>query len=135
MVVKLTVRHDGLERAAPEQITLTFDKHSVQIPLRDGTFEVPPQAAGARKISFAARVGDDQILIPDLSGTKLTQENWTLLLAERDYDEGYQWAVPKGSDIPATCILVFDSARDRATFVFYSHCRAKLARESAPCGQ
>jgi hypothetical protein len=126
MVVKLTVKHDGQEKPAPGHVTLSFDKHSVQVPVRDGKFEVPSEAAGAHRVTFVADVGDDHIQISKLSGKVLAMENWTLLLAERRYDDDHQWAVPKGTNIPASCMLVFDSVHaDPGTVVFDPHCRSR----------
>jgi hypothetical protein len=126
MVVKLTVKHDGQEKPAPDHVTLSFDKHSVQVSVREGKFEVPTEATGAHRITFATDVGDDHIRVSKLSGKVLAMENWTLLLAERRYDDDHQWAVPKGTNIPASCMLVFDSVHaDPGTVVFDPHCRSR----------
>src|SRR5258708_7373568 len=99
MVVKLTVKHDGQEKPAPDHITLSFDDHSLQIPVRDGKFEVPPEVVGAHKVAFAADLGDDHVRVTGISGEKFARESWTLLLAERAYVGDYQWVVPKDADI------------------------------------
>jgi hypothetical protein len=98
----------------------------VQILVRNGKFEVPPEAIGADKITFVTDVGDDHIQISKLSGKVLVMENWTLLLAERRYGDDYQWAVPKAAKISASCMLVFDSVHaDPGTVVFDPHCRSR----------
>ena len=126
MLVKLTVKHDGQEKPAPNQITLSFNNHSVQIPVRDGRFEVPSEITSAQRVTFAADVDGDQIRISKLSAKVFSLENWTLLLAERRYPDDYHWAVPKGTDIPASCMLVFDSVHaDPGTVVLDPHCRTK----------
>ncbi|MGB0035612.1 MAG: hypothetical protein WBP79_09075 [Candidatus Acidiferrales bacterium] len=125
-VVKLTVKHDGKESPAPDHITLSFDDHSLQIPVRDGRFEVSPDVTGAQKVTIATDVEGDHIKVSDLSGKMFTQENWTLLLAERKYGEDYQWNVPKGAAIRSSCILVFDSVHtDPGTVAFVRHCRSR----------
>ena len=128
MIVKLTVKHDGQEQPAPDRVTLSFDKHSVQVPVRDGKFEVPPEAASAQSITFAADVGKDHIRISNLPGKVLTLEHWTLLLAERRYHDYYVSAsdVPKGTNIRESCMLVLDSVHaDPGTVVFDPHCRSR----------
>jgi hypothetical protein len=126
MVVKLTVKHDGKEEPAPDHVTLGFDKHSVQVPVRNGKFEVPAEAAGAQMFMFVADVGDNHIRISRLSSKDLAMERWTLIMAERRYDDDYQWAVPKGTNIPASCMLVLDSPHvDPGIVVFDAHCRTR----------
>ncbi len=125
-VVKLVVKHDGKEEPTPDHVTLSIDKHSVQIPVRAGRFEVPPEFVSAPKVTFAVDVEGDHILVPNLSGTLFTAEDWALLLAERRYDEDYRSAVPRGAVIRRSCILVFESPdMDPGRVVFYSACRTK----------
>jgi hypothetical protein len=121
VVVKLTVKRDGQEIPGPTQITLTFNNHSVVVPVRSGKFEVPPEAVKARSVVFAANVGDDCIRIY-VSGENLTMEDWTLLIAEGRYDDEYQWMIPKGTNIPASCIIAY---MDSGIFTFYPHCRSR----------
>lgn len=126
MVVKLAVKHDGQDKPAPDHVTLSFEKHSVQIPVRDGKFEVPPEFVSAQKVTFAANVEGDHIRVSKLSGKLFKKESWTLLLAERCYGEDYQWVIPKGAAIRSSCILVFDSVHtDPGTAVFDAQCRSK----------
>jgi hypothetical protein len=125
LVVKLTVKHDGKEVPSPAQITLTFNGRSAVVPVQSGKFEVPPGALEARRVTFTADVGDDRIRIY-VSGEKLTMEDWTLSVTERHYEDKYQWLIPKGSKIPASCILAFESIRvDPGVVTFAPHCRSK----------
>jgi hypothetical protein len=125
-VVKLAVKHDGKAEPTPDHVTISFAGHSVQIPLRDGRFEVPQEFVSAQKVTLALDVERDHVSIPDLAGTRFTAGDWTLLLAERRYDKSYQWAVPKGAIVRQSCILVFESPEaDPGTFTFYSGCRSK----------
>jgi hypothetical protein len=125
-VVNLVVKHDGKEKPAPDHVTLSFDEHSVQIPVRDSRFEVPPEFVSAQNVTFAVDVEGAHILVSNLSGTLFMAENWTLLLAERRYDEGYRSAVPKGAVVRRSCILVFESPEmDPSRVVFCSGCRTK----------
>ena len=127
MAVNFKVKHNGQEKPVPDHVTLSFDDQSVQIPVRDGKFEVPPEVARAQKITFAVEVEGYQITVHDLSSTKLSQEYWTLLLAERDYGEDFESVVPKGINISSSCILEFESKyTDPGTLVVVSHCRSKL---------
>jgi len=125
-IISLAVRHDGKEERPPDYVTLSFDRHSATIPVREGRFKIPPEFVSAQKVTFAADIESDRILIPDLPATRFAARDWTLLLAERRYDEGYQWAVPKGAAIRRSCILVFESTdTDPGTFSFYPGCRTK----------
>jgi len=126
LVVRLTVRHDGKEKPPPDQITISFDGHSAQIPVRDGKFKVPPEFTKANEVIFATDIGGDHILVTNLSGKLFSQEDWTLLLAERRYEQEHQSVIPKGTDIRSSCILVFESQHgDAGAAVFSPHCRSK----------
>ena len=125
MVVKLTVKHDGQKKTAPDQVTLSFDGHSLQVPVRQGKFEVPPEVLGARRVAFAADVEGDHIQVTGISGRKFVRSSWTLVLAERTYSNDYQWVVPKGANIHSSCILAFDPDEGDGTAVFVPHCRRK----------
>ena len=124
-VVTLTVKHDGQVRPVPDHVTLSFDKLSMQVPVRDGKFEVPPEFASAKKITFAADIEGDHILVSDLYREKFVQADWTILLAERDYGEDYQSEVSKGADVRSSCIIVFEPYGGEDTLVFVTHCRSK----------
>jgi len=127
-VVKLTVKHDGQERPAPDHVTLSFDSHSLQIPVHQGKFEVPPEVVGARKVAFAADVEGDRVRITGIFGRKFLYEDWTLLLAEKDYGQGYQWILQKAkhAEIRSSCILEFEPTDEgEGTAVFVPHCRTK----------
>ena len=121
MVVKLTVKHDGQEKPAPDQVTLSFDDHSLQILVREGKFEVPPEVTNAREVTFVADIEGDRIRIAGISGRKFVHEDWTLVLADRDYGEDYQWILQKAkhADIRSSCILEFEPTDEGdGTFVF-----------------
>ncbi|MGA2481488.1 MAG: hypothetical protein ABSF92_00010 [Candidatus Acidiferrales bacterium] len=125
VVVELIVKHDGQEKPAPDHVTLSFDHHSLQIPVREGKFEVPPEVVGAQKVAFAADVEGDHIRVAGISGRKFVRGNWTLLLAQRDYGEEYRWVLPKRTDVRSSCILEFEPDNGEGTFVFVPHCRSK----------
>lgn len=125
MVVKLTVKHDGQEKPVPDHVTLSFDDHSLQIPVREGKFEVPPQVIGAHEVAFATDIEGEHVRVTGIAGRKFVRASWTLVLAERAYSDDYQWAVPKGADIHSSCILAFDSDEGDGTAVFVPHCRSK----------
>ncbi|MGO8788741.1 MAG: hypothetical protein ACLQVL_15350 [Terriglobia bacterium] len=61
-----------------------------------------------------------------VTGADFTEGNWTLRLAERANDAYYEWPGPKAANIPATCMLEFDSGHeDPARVLFEQHCRSK----------
>lgn len=125
-VIKLVIQHDGKEERAPDHVTLIFDKHSVQMPIQDGRFEVPPEFLSADKFTFTIDLEGEHISVSDLSGTRFMAGDWKLLLAERHYGDEYQRAVPKGAVVRRSCILVFESPdTDPGTFVFCRNCRSK----------
>ncbi len=123
--VHLTVIHDGRPRPAPHQIKLSFGDHSLRIPVREGKFEVPAEFVAARRVTFETDVEDSHIRLTKIAGADFTEENWTLRLAERA-DDDYEWPGPKGANIPASCMLEFDSANEEPERGhFEEHCRSK----------
>lgn len=126
MLVKLTVKHDGQIVPVPDRVTLGFNDRSVQVPVQDGRFEVPSEAARAQNFTFTAEIGDETIRMLKLSPLVLSLENWTLLLAEGRYPADYQWAVRKRINIRASCMLVLESVHaDPGTVILDPHCRSK----------
>ncbi len=130
VVVALAVRYNGREQPPPTSVMLTIDGRSVRLPVRQGKFEVSSDVLNARDVMFAADIGPDHVRIPGLPGSKFSQDSWTLLLADREYNVNYEWSVPKGVDVRRSCMLVFESARSgaavqiAATQVFVRDCRS-----------
>jgi hypothetical protein len=125
VLVKLTVKHNGKEVPTPDRVTLNFDSHVLQILLQNGRFKVPAEVFALKEVSFSAVVDGNRIrtVIP---GTKFTQDMWTLLMADRHYDQDYASAVPKGAKVRSSCIMVFESlTTDPGTVQFDPHCRTK----------
>lgn len=129
MTVKLIVKRNGHVIHAPANVVFSFNQHTFNVVVRDGGLKIPPQLANAERFTFNANIGADQIHILDLSGKKFEQENWTLLLADEQYDENFQWVIPKGANIHSSCILAFDSLHSEpGTAVFVENCRKTLTQ-------
>jgi hypothetical protein len=127
VIVGLTVKHNGKIVSPPGQVTLSFEGHSVQLPVKGGRFEVPTQVIHAEKVTFSFDMNGDRIRIADIEGWRFTSEDWTLLLADRRYDKDYQWFVPKGAELKSSCILDYESVKtDPGILMFDPHCRSKI---------
>jgi hypothetical protein len=74
LIVKLKVEHNGRERPVPEQVTLSSDEHSVRVSVRDGKFEIPPEFAHAKSVTFATVVDGEDIRIPAMRNEDFTEE-------------------------------------------------------------
>jgi len=126
MTVNVKVIHNGQEKPAPVEIVVTFEGHSLRIPVRKGRFEAPPQLIAAQKVTLETDTEGSHIRLVHLNGKDFTAESWTLRLAERANEDYYDWPGPKEGDIPSTCMLEFDSAHsDPARVLFEQHCRSK----------
>jgi len=124
-IVTLAVIHNGHKRPAPTEITVSFDGHSLQIPLREGKFEAPPELVAAQHVTLETDAEGDHIRT-HIAGADFTEETWTLRLAERANDDYYDWPGPKGADIRASCMLEFESIHsDPGRVHFEQHCRNK----------
>jgi hypothetical protein len=125
-IVNLTVIHNGRQRPAPAEITVSFGAHSLRIPVQEGKFETPPEVVAARRVTLEADVEGSHIRLIHVTGEDFTQEDWTLRLAERANDDYYDWPGPKRADISTTCMLEFESAHtDPGRILFQEHCRSK----------
>lgn len=121
--VTLRVKHDGKTIPPPGQVTLIFNGRSLGVPLRRGQFEVPHAALRAKQVRLLATVGGERIHISGIYGSAFQQDEWTLVLADHQYDTDNQWAVPKGTSVRSSCILVFESKSAEGTSLFEPHCR------------
>jgi len=121
--VTLHVKRDGNSKPSPERVTLMFDGQSVALPLHGGRFEVPWAALGTKNIRLVMKLGDEEIRISGIYGSEFRQDDWTLILADRQYDADNQWVVPKGASVRSSCILVFQSKSTEGTALFAPHCR------------
>ena len=118
--------HDGQEKPTPNNVTLAFNNHSVSIAIHKGSFEVPLEYVNSEKFTLITDIGEDRIQIPDIPGTALRREFWTLHLAEQRYSEDFQFAIPKGTIVSESCILYFDSHYHESWFTIAKQCRSRI---------
>ena len=124
--VHLKVLHDGRNVAAPTMIKVTFDGHSLRLPVRDGKFEAPTELLAAPKVILETNVADSHIRLVNVTGWDFAYEDWTLRLAEHTDVNYYEWPGPKGADIPSPCMLEFESVHtDPGRGLFEQNCRTK----------
>jgi hypothetical protein len=124
--VHLKVLHNGHQVAAPTMIKVTFDGHTLRIPVRDGKFVAPPDLFAAQRVTLETDVGGSHIRFIHVTGWTFTYEDWTLRLAEHINADYYEWRGPKGADIPSSCMLEFESVHaDPGKVLFEQNCRSK----------
>jgi Gram-negative bacterial TonB protein C-terminal len=129
-IVNLKIIHNGRPRPVPDHINLSFDDHSLEIPVQKGKFEVPPEFVAAPRVTFETDVEGSHIRLSDIAGADFTDEDWTVRLAERANDDYYAWRGPKTARIPSTCMLYLESIHEEPGRVYFEeHCRSK--KESA----
>ena len=103
--VELHVEVDGQEVAGPSKVAIFSDGTKLELPVRDGLFLVPEILKNARSFAFEARIGDETVTIPQISGWAVEQR-WTLNLPTKippDSEDHYGEIDPK-----TVCILDFD---------------------------
>jgi hypothetical protein len=61
-----------------------------------------------------------------LDSGKFEFSDWTLLLADKTYGEGYQNEVLPGVDIRRTCMLRFDGPKFEGVITIVDDCRRKV---------
>lgn len=121
--IALHVKHDGKNLPSPEKVTLIFEGQSLTLPVRAGRFEVPPAALRATKLSLLTRLNHERLTISGISASELRQADWTLILADQQYDADNQWVVPKGASVRSSCIVIFESKSTEGTALFEPNCR------------
>jgi hypothetical protein len=125
--VKLKIKHDGQDKATPNEVLLTWGNHSRRIAVRNDQFEVPPEISSAKKVTFAAEIDGDYVKIAKLPVDLFEMEFWVIHMAERQYSKDYQHATLAGADIRESCILELSSRhKDVGNCVFIAHCRSKI---------
>lgn len=121
--VTLHVKYNGTMIPSPEQVTLILRGQQLTLHLEHGRFGVPPALLKAKGVQLLTQIGNEQIHISGIYGSKFQQGEWTLLLADGQYDADNQWVVPKGASVRSSCILVFESKSAEGTAIFEPHCR------------
>lgn len=124
--VTLHVKYNGKRISPPERVTLIFHRRSVNLSLRGSRFDVPSGIFETKGIAMVTRIGDEEIKISGIYGNQFRQDDWTLILADREYDTDNQWVVPKGASVQSSCILTFQSDTAEGTALFEPHCRYPL---------
>jgi hypothetical protein len=122
---RLMIRHDGKPRPAPSHVVLSFDNQSATLCVRDGRFEVPAGAVGAKEVTLGMVLDGEEVRLSGLSGKEFQYEEWMLLLADHDYGEDHRYAVPKGARIRPSCLLELESVNiDPGLVIFETQCRS-----------
>lgn len=122
--VGLVVRQNGRRVPAPAAITLTANGESERIPVTNGRFEFPSMFSAARQITLSARMNGELVRFT-IGRKQYLDSSWTILLADKNFGEDYDWAVPKGTYIPKSCILLFQPPNGDGTFSVVRNCRSR----------
>jgi hypothetical protein len=105
--VDFTVQHNGEKISPPDHVTLTVGDHSLDVPVRDGKFELPEKALGIKSdslISFRTVIGTDEIKLELMRGK--FNDRWTLILEDHKFEAEYQSLLKRKKAISA-CVVVF----------------------------
>ena len=124
-VIRLKVFHNGQERPNPNQITLIFDKKKLAIPIKNGAFEVPSQLPFASDVEIIADIDQSRIMTSIPPESFVDMFSWEISIADKRYGKDVYYAVPKGAEIPKSCIFVFIPLNSDGWWMFDPHCRSK----------
>lgn len=123
--VELHVEVDGEKVRGPSEVTILSNGSTIVLPVSGGLFLVPEVLKNAKTFAFKAKIGEEVITIPQVSGWAV-QQTWTLNLptkVPRDDEHSYRGADPK-----TVCILEFDPLDGDGTGMEVSPCRKPAAR-------
>lgn len=124
-VIKLTILHDGKEKASPSMVAMAFKERAVDIAVREGSFEVRPEIVNSERFTLIVNMEKERIQIPDVPNVALQSEFWTIHLAEERYSDDFQFAVPKDTVIPESCIIAFTSIHHEGWSMTARKCRSE----------
>ncbi len=124
-IIRLKVFHDGQERPAPSQITFSVDKQMLKIPIKNGTFEVPPQALTAPNVELSMDLDQSHITTGILQESFVDIFAWEISIADKRYGKDVDYAVPKGASLAKSCIVLFVPLYRDGWLMFDPHCRSK----------
>ena len=127
--VQLAIVLNGQAVQAPEHATIIVDGTAVDVPIVNGVFEVPPEIALADRVDFGIELPGEKIRIPRLRGGKFLAPDWTLLLADRRYEDEYQSELPSQFKVKRSCLLLFDSPDAEPTIYAVDNCRTRSKKE------
>ncbi len=124
-IIRLKVFHDGQENPTPNQITLSVDKQPLTIPVKNRAFEVPSQFLSASEVGVSADIDQNHIstAIPHESFVDIF--SWEISIADKRYGKDVDYIVPKGANIPKSCIIAFIPLNRDGWAMFDPHCRSK----------
>lgn len=78
-----------------KKIAVVSDGRSIEVPIRHGRFQVPPDALEKEEVEIGMRVGQEKIRLR-VRSNKLTESIWTLFVADRRYNnKDLDWMIPK----------------------------------------
>jgi hypothetical protein len=124
-VIRLKVFHDGQESPAPNQITLSVDKQTMRIAIKNGAFEVPTQVLTAPDVAVSADIDQSHVstAIPHDSFENIF--SWEISIADKRYGKDVDYIIPKGANLPRSCIIAFIPLNRDGWAMFDPRCRSK----------
>ena len=128
-IVKLTVKHNGKIVHSPREIILSVPgDFSIQLPLKEGTFEIPPEILkkNLKVVEFSTVVGRDRIHTTML-GDHLIVSHWTIVLADKRFSDDYG-PITQGANPRASCIVEYDPTGAEGTEMFAENCRSRIPK-------
>ena len=124
--IKLTIKLNDQTVPDPYHISFSAGGYVANVTVTNGRFRAPAEISRAKTWCFTAIIPRNKIQIVDLSQIDFAYENWTLYMADRRYKGNYASAVPKGTEIRSSCMLVLESVHvDPGATIFQTHCRSK----------
>lgn len=123
--IALKIRHNGRVQPSPSQVTFEFGGRIQEVQVRNGSLELPPELRAAKSVTISFKLKKERIRIPNLTLSKFTGGNWTVLLEDKSYGDDYKWAVPKGANVRSSCIWLFEPSDAEGTSAFVEGCRTE----------
>jgi hypothetical protein len=125
--VHFTVNRNGRTVAGPSRLALVADGKRIDVSIERDEFAVPSGLVQSQDVDLFLEIAGEVIKIPALTGAKFKANDWTLFLADRQYDYGYQQEFGGDTDVSKTCILKFDGPNVQATNCVVEQCRTRKA--------
>jgi hypothetical protein len=126
--VQLHVLLNGRPTSLPTEVFVKSDGRSIILPVVAGNIIVPNEFGTRSNLMIQARIGSDIIRIPNMPSSGL-RTSWTIILADKMFDEEYQYMLPKKADNHSACFVLFEPKDAEDWVLPVPNCRKTLRKQ------
>jgi hypothetical protein len=123
--IMLVVNINAIYIPSPDEIKITLNNHSVQVPVRNSRFDVPSEIAKTKDKIIIEMCVNDEIIRLAFSNNDFVFEYWKIYLADKAYSENLEFDVKPEVNVPSLCVVLVDNRKLAAITGVFRECRKK----------